>query len=310
MVSTMARTRSAAGTAGSGWSGPAELEQPVGETAHTGRQRRLQHQSLALARDRRELERPPDDATILGLERRVPGRMDEQRLGLIEEVVAGGPATGHSSRRRSPGVRIFSTKTGGSGAVGERRRGQPGEVPGGVEQPVGVIDPETVDPPATEPVEHLGVGLGEDLGILHVQRHEIVHVEEAAVVDLPGGAAPVRQTVHLGLEQPAQPPLAGRRSAEVRGRRLGERRGRFGRRAAASARSRPSSAGDRLAPASQRRRAASVAARAAAAAQSTISASSAHARMLGVERAPAGRQGAGQQIGGSVEGSSGRSCSK
>ena len=68
-----------------------------------------------------------------------------------------------------------------------------------------MIDPKSVHPAPASPVQHQRVGLREDLGVLHVKRDEIVHVEEAAVVDLPGRAAPVRQPVHLRVEQPAQP---------------------------------------------------------------------------------------------------------
>ena len=54
----------------------------------------LQHQPLSLARDRRELERPPDHPAILGLQRRIARGLDEQRLGLVEEVVSRGSGYG------------------------------------------------------------------------------------------------------------------------------------------------------------------------------------------------------------------------
>ncbi len=72
------------------------------------------------------------------------------------------------------------------------------------------------------------MSLGEDLGILHVERHEVVHIEEPAVVDLTGGAPPVRQAVYLGLEQAVQSPLAALAGGEG-SRRLGQRRRDVGR---------------------------------------------------------------------------------
>ena len=105
--------------------------------------------------------------------------------------------------------------------------GQALEVPQRVEQAVGVIDTESVHPTSPAPREHQRVGLGEDLGVLHMERHEIVHVEEAAVVDLPRRAAPVDQPVHLRVEQTSQAALALLAGVE-RLRRRGEGRGGLG----------------------------------------------------------------------------------
>ncbi len=48
------------------------------------------------------------------------------------------------------------------------------------------------------------VGCGEDLGILHAQADQVVHIEEAAVVDLLGGGAPGGQPVGLRVQQQVQ----------------------------------------------------------------------------------------------------------
>ena len=65
-----------------------------------------------------------------------------------------------------------------------------------------MVDPEAIHPPAAMPVERERVGLGEDLGILHVQGDEIVDIEEPAVVDLPRRPPPVHQAIDLRVEQP------------------------------------------------------------------------------------------------------------
>ena len=44
----------------------------------------------------------------------------------------------------------------------------------------------------------------EDRGILHAQAHQVVHIEEAAVVDFFGGRAPGGQPVGLRVEQHVQ----------------------------------------------------------------------------------------------------------
>jgi len=61
------------------------------------------------------------------------------------------------------------------------RRRDANRVVGGIAETVGVIEPETVDPPLPREGEDLRVRLGEDLGELHPDRHEGVDVEEAAV---------------------------------------------------------------------------------------------------------------------------------
>src|SRR5690348_7870321 len=42
---------------------------------------------------------------------------------------------------------------------------------------------------------------GEDLRVLHAQANQVVNVEEAAIVDLFAGDAPVSEPIHLKLKQ-------------------------------------------------------------------------------------------------------------
>ena len=76
-------------------------------------------------------------------------------------------------------------------------------VAGGVEA-VDVIDAQTGDRAAAHELERETVDLLEDERIFHAQRGELVDVEEAAVVDLFGGDAPVREAVRLQVQQPVE----------------------------------------------------------------------------------------------------------
>ena len=44
----------------------------------------------------------------------------------------------------------------------------------------------------------------EDLGVLHAQADQVIDIEEAAVIDLLTGHAPVGQAIHLQFEQQMQ----------------------------------------------------------------------------------------------------------
>ncbi len=48
------------------------------------------------------------------------------------------------------------------------------------------------------------MGLGEDRGVFHAQANQVVHVEEAAVVDLLRGSAPRGQPIRLRIQQQVQ----------------------------------------------------------------------------------------------------------
>ncbi len=76
--------------------------------------------------------------------------------------------------------------------VGEAR-----EVAGRVGEAVGVVDAQAVEGAVAHEVDHEAVGGVEDLGILDAERDEGADVEEAAVVELLVGDAPVGEAVVL-----------------------------------------------------------------------------------------------------------------
>ena len=60
-----------------------------------------------------------------------------------------------------------------------------------------MVDPQPVDQPFVEPAPDLGVGLGEDLGVLDPDAGEGVDREEAPVVEVGVGPTPADQLVVL-----------------------------------------------------------------------------------------------------------------
>ena len=81
---------------------------------------------------------------------------------------------------------------------------EPPEVFDGRVEPVGVVDAQAGDLAlAHEAQDELMRGV-EDLRHLHPQRGEVVHVEEAAVVDLVARHAPVGEPVRLGGQEPVE----------------------------------------------------------------------------------------------------------
>ena len=119
-------------------------------------------------------------------------------------LVAGGDLLGHHvqwPRRRAARVGLGPRQ---SGAL---RIGvlQAREVLRRVEQPVGVVDAQPVHLARRAQLQGQGVRGLEHLLVLRAQRGKLVDVEKAAVVDLVGGDAPVREPVSLRLEQIVQP---------------------------------------------------------------------------------------------------------
>ena len=78
---------------------------------------------------------------------------------------------------------------------------QVAEIAAGVRQPVGVVDAEGIDQALLEQLDEQRVGLAENSLVLHADRRECVHVEEAPVVDLFVRHPPVSKPVVLGVEQ-------------------------------------------------------------------------------------------------------------
>ena len=137
MVSAMARASAETdGRASTSCLAPAEATEPLCQPPHAGRQRRLQHQALALPYQVRKGERLPNDAPVVGLERLVAIGRDEQRFGQVEEVVAGRAGDGplgakvlavaedllHEDRRADPRPRGTRRRP----AARDRRAGRAG----------------------------------------------------------------------------------------------------------------------------------------------------------------------------------------
>ena len=78
-----------------------------------------------------------------------------------------------------------------------------------------MIHPQPRRRAALHELEHEPVDLFEHRRVFHPQRRELVHVEEAAVVDLFGRDAPVRQPVRLFVEQPIERVEAARLSGDA-----------------------------------------------------------------------------------------------
>ena len=79
-----------------------------------------------------------------------------------------------------------------------------------IEQPVGMIDAEAGDLAFADQPQNQAVRGLEDLRIFHAHAGQLVHVEEAAVVDLVRRRPPVGQPIGLLVEQRVQPIEAAR----------------------------------------------------------------------------------------------------
>ncbi len=92
-----------------------------------------------------------------------------------------------------------------------RRVGEAGEVPLGVGQAVGVVDPEAVDLTVAVEGQQQRVGPHEHHGVLDAHGHQRRHVEEAAVVQRLARLAPAGETVGLRLDELVQRQRLGAR---------------------------------------------------------------------------------------------------
>src|SRR5690606_7743565 len=155
-------------------------------------QARLQHEPLAQPGARIEIQRAPDDALVVTVETRGAGGIDERRLDVVEEVVARRSRDGPAFWNPPP-LAADLPRPDGIPPVGpplEGRVGQTLEVPRRIEQSVGMIDPEAVDPAALKPFEHARMVGAEHVGVFLMERYQLVDVEEAAIVDLARGPSP------------------------------------------------------------------------------------------------------------------------
>jgi hypothetical protein len=181
----------------------------VREHVHLARHGRLGDQAAAFVRDLVEALRDAGQALPETLELVQAGAIDQQAVDRVQEPVAGAAVDrpvvgevlagrhdllGHDEERQRVGDAPRA-----AGRLLQRR-----EVRGRIVQAVRVVEPEAGDEPVAHELEHQPMRLLEDLRVLHAHRAELVDVEEAAVVDLVEGRAPVRQPVRLLLEQRVQ----------------------------------------------------------------------------------------------------------
>ncbi len=117
----------------------------------------------------------------------------EQAVDVGERVVAGGPFTGPVSRELLARLEdLLDQDVGAAGQLAEIL-----EVTHRVGEAVGVVDAQAVHESVVEPAPHLAVALLEHPRNLHAEACEGVDAEEAPVVELAVGAAPVHEFVVL-----------------------------------------------------------------------------------------------------------------
>ena len=189
-----------------------DAREPVREHGELARERGAHDEELRLARDLGEFRHRP---------RRTRGRrgrssasrgVDEEAVHDVREAVAGGavngPASGHALVAGGDllGDQVERPPRAACGGFADGRVAllQAAEIAGRVVQPVGVVDAQAVHAPLREQLEDQAMGGLEHRLVLHAQRGELVDIEEAAVVDLVGRDAPVRQAIRLRLEQLVQ----------------------------------------------------------------------------------------------------------
>src|SRR6267143_389691 len=127
--------------------------------------------------------------------------VDEDAVQEVQELVAGGAGGG-------PRLRQLLTRRqdllGHDVDLAARAPLEPPEIVGGVVEPVGVIDAQPGHRSLAHEAEEQAVGRFEHLRLLHPDGGQLVDVEEAPVVDLLAGDAPVGGAVRLVGEQRVQ----------------------------------------------------------------------------------------------------------
>ena len=71
----------------------------------------------------------------------------------------------------------------------------------GIQQAVTMIDTQTLNGIFSQQLAQKLVSCGEDVGVFHSQSDQVIHIEEAAIVDLFPRNPPVRQPVDLRFQQ-------------------------------------------------------------------------------------------------------------
>ncbi len=134
---------------------------------------------------------------VQGAQRTLPGGVDEHAADHPKCVVARRPRARPVPRK--PLVALEDLLDHDPCTAG--RGGEPPQVAARVRQPVRMVDAEAVDLALPAQRDQQGVREGEHRRVLDADRHEGVHVEEPAVVELLVAHPPVGQPVVLGVEQ-------------------------------------------------------------------------------------------------------------
>ena len=166
-----------------------------------------QHQLLAAIGDLVEGDLQPREALVDVVQRALVALVDEQPVDPDEEVIAGGAFD--RPVRQLLVVRedllddqVEAARPGRDPARSARGPlPQPLQVVARIEQAVHMVDAHPVQAPAPDQIEREGVHELEHRRVLHADGRQLVDVEEAPVVDLFAGHAPVRQTVGLRAKQ-------------------------------------------------------------------------------------------------------------
>ena len=172
-------------------------------------------------------------------QRRLAGRVDEQRGDVVEELVADRSLDRPVAQRLAGVEDLLDPHVPGAALA------QPPQVAGRVGEPVGVVDAQAVDRALARQPQREPVRLLEDVLVLLPDRGQVVDVEEAAVAA--GLLVDVEEARAQRRIGPVAVAVVGRHV--VRARRRGSARARRARAAAASAsnsRSPPSSSENRV----------------------------------------------------------------
>ena len=108
-------------------------------------------------------------------ERRLPRRVDEERGGVVEELVADRALDGPVAQRLAGVQDLLDPHVRGAGVAQAR------QVARRVGEPVGVVDAQPVDDAVAHELEDLAVDELEDRGVLDAHAGQVVDVEEAPV---------------------------------------------------------------------------------------------------------------------------------